>query len=359
MNPLSEKNKTLFSNIEVDAVFLRTREDLPDSNVSYFTGLTKQFLSNHALILKPKAKPLLLKSILEPAVKIPALRVKRIDRRKQFKTVLKKELKGVKKIGINKPLYSSAFLREIKKIADKKKLVDVSSAMASQRATKSMYDVLNIATACKIVESVAEKIPRFFKKGMTEKQLALKIEILLREKGEDILPFPVIVASGKNAAFPHHVPLDKKIKNGLVLFDFGCYYKNYCSDISRVFSVGKPTKKQKQLYAGVFATKQYSQALVKPGVVCGQLFDKADKFLKKQTGISLIHGLGHGLGVDAHDFPSGFLHGNKKKLEPGMVLTVEPGIYGKFGGIRIEDDVVVTSAGCKQLTKAPTELLLL
>ncbi len=357
MNPIGKRNKQLFETADVNAVLLRTSEGLPDANVSYFTSLNKLFLSNHVLALKPSSQPLLLKSVLEPKIQVRGVRVKRINRRKEFKSSLKHELNGVKKLGINRPLYSSAAIAALKKITGKRKLVDVSGQLASMRATKSREEIANIRTACGIAEGVVVKIPRLFKRGMTEKQLALKIEVLLRERGENLLPFPVIVASGKSAAFPHHVPGSKKIGKGFLLLDFGAYYKNYCSDITRMFSVGRPTEKQKQLCASVFAAKHFGQALCEPGVSFGEVFDEAGKFLKKETGYKLVHGLGHGLGVEAHDFPSGFLHGNKEKLEPGMVLTVEPGIYGKFGGIRVEDDIVVTASGCKPLTKAPAELI--
>jgi len=355
---VAEKNKRLFSNSNFDAVLLKTSERIPDSSVRYFTGLQLHFLSSNILILKPGKMPLLLKSVLEPKIFIPGLRVKRIDKRKQFKQVLRKELKGVKKLGINKPFYTSSALRELRKVVGKKKLVDVSKNIAVLRAIKSEEELSRLQRSAKIAEKVAAAIPGLFRKGVSEKELGLEIEIMLREKGDNVMPFPVIVASDENSAYPHNVLTDKKIRKGLLLFDFGAYYKGYASDITRVFSVGKPSKKQVEMYAKVFATKQFGQSLVRPGAVTGKIFDEAANFLKKETGIDLIHGLGHGLGIDAHDFPSGFLHGNKEKLEKNMVLTVEPGIYKTgFGGIRIEDDVVVKANGCKQLTKAPAELI--
>jgi len=354
---IAQKNKALFGKVNADAVILKTNSFMVDSNVRYFAGLQQHFLSSNLMILKPGKSPLLLKSLLEPKIKVKGLRTQNINRRTQLKGVLKKELKGTKTIALNKPLYTSASLAALRKITGKKKLIDASKQLGIIRSIKSEDELSKISKACKIAEKVADAIPGMFRKGITEKQFGLEIEIMLREKGDNVLPFPVIVASDENSSFPHNVLTDKKISKGLLLFDFGAYYKNYCSDITRVFCVGKPTKKQEQLYAGVFATKQYSQALVRQGAVCGPIFDKADKFLKEQTGIELIHGLGHGLGVDAHDFPMGFVHGNKEKLQKNMVLTVEPGIYGKFGGIRIEDDVVVTAKGAKSLTKAPTSLI--
>ncbi len=351
------KTKRLFHQLDADAVVLKTSERMPDSNVRYFTGLGQHFLASNVLILKPKEKPLLLKSVLEPKISIPGLRVKRIDRKKQFKQVMKEEMKGVRKVGINRPLYTSPALRELRKATGKKKLADVSKHLGKMRAIKTEHELTCLTKSCKIAEKVAAAIPGIFRKGISEKKLGIEIEIMLREKGDNILPFPVIVASAENSAYPHNVLTDKRIRKGLLLFDFGAYFKGYASDITRVFSVGKPGKKHLELYAKVFATKQFSQTLIKEGAVAGKVFDQAEKLLKSETGFPLIHGLGHGLGIDAHDFPYGFAHDRKEKLEKNMVLTVEPAVYGKFGGIRVEDDVVVTSRGCKPLTKAPAELI--
>jgi len=357
MNSLKQKTRALFKDLNADAVLLRTNDAFPDSSLSYFTGLPKPFLSGNILILRPGKTPVLLKSILEPKISVPGLSVKRIDRKKQLAQTLKTALKGTRRLAVNRPFYTSASLRDLKKLSGRKKLVDVSKRISAMRTIKSDSEISSISKACKIAQKVSEAVPAIFRKGMTEKQLALEIEFLLREKGENFIPFPVIAASGKNAAFPHHVPLKKKISRGLLLLDFGACYKNYCSDVTRVFSVGKPSKRQVALYASVFAAKQFAQSLIRPGTSQAQVFKQADAFLKKETGLKLIHGLGHGLGVDVHDFPAGFLKENRQKLEKGMVLTVEPGLYGKFGGIRVEDDIVVTAKGCKPFTRAPAELI--
>ncbi len=359
MNELVKRRKKFFEMTGASAALFKTSDSLQDSTVSYFSGLPKQFLANNLLVIKPTGKPLLIKSLLEPKISVPGVTVKNINKRKQLEGILKKELKGVKKIALNKPLHTSFSLRALKKLIGKKKLVDASKQLGKMRSVKSAIEIEKISKACKIAESVAESIEGIFTKGMTEKRLGLEMESMLREKGDNTLPFPPIVASGKNATAPHSIPSTKRITKGLLMLDFGACFKGYCSDITRVFSVGKAGKKQQQLYANVFAAKQFSQSQIKTGVIMGEVFDKAAGFLKKETGFPLIHGLGHGLGLDTHDFPSGFLSGNKEKLQKDMVLTVEPGIYGKFGGIRLEDDVVVTKKGCRSLTNAPAELLLL
>lgn len=359
MNPPAQKIKALFKNISADAVLLRTNDRLHDPSVSYYTGLGEDFLSGNILLLKKGERPLLFKSVLEPKVSVPGLKVKRIDKKKDFEKEMKQALKATKVLGINKPLHTSFSIRSLKKVLGKRKIADVSKNIALQRSVKSDEEVKAISVACRIAQNVSEKIPEIFRKGMTEKQLAMETEFLLRQYGENSQPFPIILASGKNAAFAHHVPLDKKISKGFLLFDFGAYHKNYCSDISRVFCVGKPTRKQKGLYSAVFAAKQFAHSQVRPGAVFGDVFSETNSFLKKVSGFRMVHGLGHGLGVEVHDCPNGFLEGNKEKIRKNMVLTIEPGIYGKFGGIRIEDDIVVTRRGCRPLTKAPAELVIL
>jgi len=354
---IEKRSRTLFDSLDVSAVVLRTSDSFSDSSLSYFTGLPKRFLSGNVLILKREKKPLLLKSVLEPNISVPGATVKRVDRKRQFEAILRRELKGVKKVGINRPFHSTASLAALRKTLGKRKLVDVSKQVGKMRAVKSASEISKIAKACKIAQNVSKKIPSLYRKGMTEERLALEIEMLLRERGENELPFPVIVASGAGARFPHHVPLRKKISKGLLLVDFGAFYKNCCSDITRVFSVGKPKKGQRKLYKAVFDAKEFAQSLCRPKASFASVFAETNSLLKKSTGFSLIHGLGHGLGTEVHDFPSGFLKGSKERLEKGMVLTIEPGIYGSFGGIRVEDDVLVTKRGCKQLTRAPSKLL--
>ena len=357
MSEIGRRRKLFFDNVDAGAAVFRTSDFLQDSAVSYFSGIPRQFLGNNLLVMKRDATPLLLKSLLEPRLSSKEVRIKNIDRRKQLEAIVKAELRGVKTIAVNRPFHTGNSLNALKKIAGKRKLVDASKQIGEMRSIKSGGEISKISKACKIAENAVKNVPGIFRMGMTEKQLGLQIELMLREKGDNLLPFPLIVAGGRNSAFPHQVPLPSKISRGLLLLDIGACYKGYCSDITRVFSVGVPSRKQKGLYAGVFAAKQCAQNLIMPGAVAGRVFGEAEELLKKRTGFKLIHGLGHGLGLDAHDFPSGFFHENREKLQKNNVLTVEPGVYGKYGGIRIEDDLVVTAGGCKLLTNAPEELV--
>ena len=233
MNELVKRRKKFFGLTGADAALFKTSEILQDSTVSYFSGLPKQFLANNLLILKPNQKPLLIKSLLEPKILVSGVLVKNIDKKKQLEDILKKELKGVKKIALNKPLHTSFSLKALKKLTGKKKLVDVSKQLGIMRSVKSTTEIEKISKACKIAESVAESIEGIFTKGITEKRIGMEIEAMLREKGDNILPFPPIVASGKNASAPHSLPSTKRITKGLLMIDFGACFKGYCSDITR------------------------------------------------------------------------------------------------------------------------------
>ncbi len=183
--------------------------------------------------------------------------------------------------------------------------------------------------------------------GITEKELAQEIRKLLKEHGARSA-FRILVGSGKNAAIPHCYATNKKIKPGeLVMVDFGANYKGFCSDITRTFVMGKPSKKQKKLLSLVKAAQKKAIKQVKAGVKCSIIDKVARDHLK---GHYFIHSTGHGIGKKVHQKPRISLK-SKETLKAGQVITVEPGVYLKgWGGVRIEDMVLVTKKGCKVLT---------
>ncbi|MDD5162705.1 MAG: Xaa-Pro peptidase family protein [Candidatus ainarchaeum sp.] len=345
-----------FENTNAEAVLLRNSDSAPDANFYYFSGLESGHYSGSSLILKRNGKPLLLTNALY-STSIAALRAKKVSSETQLKKILEKEFKGIKKIGLNFDSYpKNSFLR-LKKILPGKSFLDVSKALGKTRETKTKEEIKKIETAIKISESAIKELPVFFRKGMAEKQLALKLELLLREKGDNELAFPTIVASAKNSSVPHYFTGNTKIKNGFLLVDFGAKYRNYCSDLSRMFCVGKASAEQKELYKKIFDAKQFAKELCFPGADRKEIFGKTNSFLKKNTRLGMIHGLGHGLGLQVHDFPYGFGEKTGGTLKSGMVLTLEPAIYTKKFGIRIEDDILITKNGCKLLSNAPEELV--
>ena len=353
---MDKKIKQLFELAKVDGILLRTLPQDFDAGFFYFTKLPVGFLSNNFLFLSKTKKPLLVRTVLDPEVKSRILRVKSVKKRDEMKSLLKRELKG-EKVGLNMSLYSVAALKRLKKALPGKRFVDISQQLEKVREVKESWEIQRIERAAKTTDKVLHKILDSFRRGMTEKQLALNLEFALRKATGENVAFPPIVANARNAAFPHHVPSDRKIKKGLLLIDCGARFKGYCGDLTRVFSVGRASAREKALYETVFQAKQLGQDLCVEGCSASDVFNDVSKFLKKNAGQALVHGLGHGLGLKAHDAPSGFLQESKDVLKKNMVLTVEPGVYLRSLGIRIEDDVVVGKHKFRALSRAPKELI--
>lgn len=191
------------------------------------------------------------------------------------------------------------------------------------------------------------------KAGQSEKDIASRIKVLLKKYNAKP-SFRIIVASGKRSAKPHGFATDKKIKKGdLVVIDFGALYNGYCSDITRTVTVAKPTQKQRKVYRIVREAQKRAIKAVRAGRACFEV-DRAARDYVKKRGFKkyFIHNTGHGIGKKVHQAPK-ISKRNRRRLRKGMVITIEPGIYIKgWGGIRIEDMVLVTKRGYRVLTKA-------
>ncbi len=230
------------------------------------------------------------------------------------------------------------------------------------RMVKSQKEIELIAKAESIGDEAFNHIINYMEEGMTERQVALELEYFMKSMGADGLSFDTIVASGSNSSLPHAVPTDRVIQNGdFVTMDFGCVYKGYCSDMTRtVFMGDEITEKQLNVYTTVLTAQKEALKAVKPGVCCRDI-DAIARDIIGQAGYGEYfgHGLGHGVGLYIHEEPR-FSRKCDEILQPGMVLTVEPGIYlpGEFG-VRIEDLIVVTEDGYTNLTESPKVLILM
>ncbi|MFH1509415.1 MAG: M24 family metallopeptidase [bacterium] len=217
-----------------------------------------------------------------------------------------------------------------------------------------------ITKGCQISDQVMLLVRKFLRVGRTEIEIAHFIRAEILKRGTDDLAFPILVATGKNGINPHHKPNSTKLKKGDVVFiDFGAKYFGWHSDITRTFIMGNPTKKQKEIYNLVLQTQKLAAGEIKSGRGAKKLYEIACANLKKKNYLEYFnHGLGHGVGRQIHERP--FLSRKAKKFERlkvGDVITIEPGIYIKdFGGVRIEDDYLVTKKGSRCLTKCPKNL---
>ncbi len=215
--------------------------------------------------------------------------------------------------------------------------------------------------AAQITDTAFAQFLPDIKIGMSEKELAARLEFLLKMNGADGLAFPSIIASGQNSSLPHAIPSDKKVEKGdFITFDFGARYRGYCADMTRTVSIGAPTEKQKTVYETVLKAQIAALNQVKAGAVQENLHLLADYIITEAGfGGTFTHSLGHGVGLNIHEEP--YLRpGEKSILQPGMVVTIEPGIYiPGWGGVRIEDMVAVTEQGCEIFSKTSKELMIL
>lgn len=226
------------------------------------------------------------------------------------------------------------------------------------RSVKSKKELANIIKAQRISEEVVRYIVVKLKTGVTEIQIANLITKSFVRYGAPILSFPPIVAFGKNTANIHHEPNKTKLKKGdTVMFDIGTTVNHYCSDMTRTYFWGKPNVKQKKVYLNVLKAQKLAMQKIAKGERRGWIVDKTARgFLAKKYKNNFKHGLGHGVGTVIHEWPN-FKPKSEDVIPTGCVMTVEPGIYLKgFGGVRIEDMILITKNGYKLLTELPNDL---
>jgi len=340
---------------KIDLILLmNTSLNKLDPNLFYFTGINLEFA---ILAIHKKKSPCLYVAEFElPRIKLSSKikRVKALDKKEPFKQIIQ-DFKACKTIATNNNIISVNELRSIKKKIKKKKFKDISKQLQQLRRQKNNDELANIKKACSITDKIIKDYIKNFKKFKTEKQA----QTYLKEKTEENnceLAFPPIVASGKNSAFPHHIPNNKKINKGFIIIDFGVKYKGYCSDITRTIYLGKPNKDEIENYDKILNTQIEAIKNIKPGIKCSNLYDSA----LKQLGPTFTHGLGHGIGINIHELPNLKPKQPKKedeKLDEKMVFTIEPGIYIKNKyGIRIEDDIAIINKKPVVLTKTPKNL---
>jgi Xaa-Pro aminopeptidase len=224
---------------------------------------------------------------------------------------------------------------------------------------KDKEEIISIQKAAEISDLAFERVLNMVTPGVREKELAAELEYQMAMLGSERPAFDTIIASGYRSALPHGMASEKKIKKGeFITFDFGATYKGYVSDITRTVVVGKASPRQKKIYNLVLKAQKAAIGKVKAGVE-GSKVDAAARNIIKKAGFgkNFGHGTGHGIGIFVHTGPA-LSTISKYKLKVNNVITVEPGIYiSGWGGVRIEDDVVVTKTGCRILNKAPKNLL--
>ncbi len=361
LRSVSSKLQKIFKHTKADALLLYNSKT-QDSNFTYLTGFTSGIFENTFMIATRK-KLILLSNKLEYGIaqrerpkEMTVVKVKAFsDLTREFKRYL-----YGKEVGINEKFLPYSHYRAIKKHAKPKRILDASEGLASARGVKDESELQKMKKANMITKKMLKQMPKFFKEGMTEKELAANVEYIMRRLGAQGPSFPTIVCFAANSALPHHMPENAKLrKNSFVLIDCGARYDNYCADVTRTF-IFKPEKrsgkykKMVEIYNTVKEAQHIGISSVKAGVTGKTVHNKVSRFIDtaksgKYKG-KFIHSLGHPIGIEVHDVGVGLNQIEDRKLQENMVVSVEPGIYiPGFGGVRIEDGVLVTKKGAKVL----------
>ncbi len=240
-----------------------------------------------------------------------------------------------------------------------RKTVNAPLIVEQMRTVKSSGEIAKIRAACELGVRLFDNLMQEIRPGVPETEIAGQLEFAARKAGVDEMAFPTIIAGGKRSALPHGRASQAAIPSqGFVVCDFGVILCGYCSDMTRTLHVGRPRAESRRVYESVREAQQAGLEAVRPGKTVGEVDSAARKVLyNKGLGRFFTHSTGHGLGLEIHEGPR-VAAGQQEVLRPGMVITVEPGVYlpGRWG-VRIEDTVVVTQDGGEILTKCPKDLL--
>ncbi|MCX8012336.1 MAG: Xaa-Pro peptidase family protein [Desulfobacterota bacterium] len=326
------------------------------TNIRYISGFTG---TEASALITPEAFFLLVDSRYTTQAKqeAPFFQIIKVTKRIEDTIKLIKRLK-MRKIGFEgTAMYYTDFC-EIAKNLSEGGFIPIKKRLDFIRMRKEKEEIEIIRRAIEISTQGFQAMKCELKIGVREKHIAHTYEIEAKKNGADKIAFDIIVASGKRSALPHGVASNKKIgKRELVVMDFGIQYRGYNTDETCTLVCGKPTPKQKEFFAVVKSAHDRAISQIRPGV-SSRLVDKAarDYIAKKGLGKYFGHGTGHGVGLSVHEEP--WISPLKEEvLEEGMVFTIEPGVYvPNWGGIRVEDMVLVTRDGCEILTQLPKNL---
>jgi Xaa-Pro aminopeptidase len=267
---------------------------------------------------------------------------------------------GIKKLGFEQDYMAFATFKAYEE-AMQAELIPVSNIVEELRLIKSEAEIKILKVAADIADAAFKHILDFIKPGLTELEVSNELEFFMRKAGASSSSFDIIVASGERSALPHGVASEKVIEKGdMVTMDYGALYNGYISDITRTVAVGEPAPKLKEIYNVVLEAQLKGVDEIKPGMT-GKEADAISRnyIAEKGYGDYFGHSLGHGIGLEVHEAPS-LSYRSETVLQPGMAVTVEPGIYIQgLGGVRIEDDIIITQDGNELLTHSTKDLIIL
>lgn len=352
MNPLARLRKSI-SDAGLPAILVSS-----PANVRWLTGFTGSF---GLAIVTPDQAVFITDSryTIQAGVEVKDLEVVTFGSPQTGDGILQEQFEhlGIKQIAFETGITFAAWKQRTEKFAEIEWIPAPESLLADLRMVKSPDEIEKIKVACALADKCYEHVQRMLQVGVSEYDICLDIEFFYRRNGAEIA-FDPIVVSGPNSAKPHGKPGERKLQNGdFVTIDCGAKLNGYCSDITRTFVVGDPTPRHIEIYEQVLKAETECCQLLVAGANGKDIDAHAREVLgEKDLAQYFGHGLGHGLGLDVHD-PGGMSTRSETVMKPGMVMTVEPGVYiPDFGGVRIEDDVLVTDSGPEILTHFPKGL---
>jgi Xaa-Pro aminopeptidase len=268
---------------------------------------------------------------------------------------------GLRRVGFEAQGISVAIFAQLQGLLQGVELVPLKEEPERLRGLKTPEEITAMKVAIAIAERAWKKAVEMARPGIEEAEVALELEYAMRKAGSEGVAFDPIVASGPRSALPHAKPTSRTLKErDWLLFDFGSRNNGYCSDESCTVILGRATKEQQRIYSIVKAAHDRAIECVKPGIMLSEI-DSAARGYIAEAGHALHfgHGTGHGVGLAVHEWP-GVRKDSQERAEAGMIFTIEPGIYiPGWGGVRIEDMVLVTRDGCEVLTTIPKDLMII
>jgi Xaa-Pro aminopeptidase len=285
---------------------------------------------------------------------------RRMAKDELFKDLAELDWFGKKRrLGLESTHVSLQQMQQLRELLPPTELVPVKELVEEIGLVKEKGEIEYIRQAVGISDGVFGEIVDFLRPGLSEVEVCAEIEYRMRKEGSERLPFDAIVVSGARSALPHGQPAQKRLQRGdLVTMDYGARVGGYCSDFTRTVVLGQASEQQREIYQVCLRAQEGAEAAAKAGMTAVELDGVARQIIADAGyGDNFGHGLGHGLGLEVHEGPRLSPKG-QGRLESGMVVTIEPGIYlPQVGGVRIEDVVVIREEGCEVLTQAPKDFL--
>jgi Xaa-Pro dipeptidase len=360
---VEKRAKNIFNKIKknLDAIVIKNANyPFIDDNFFYITGLEKGIFEGSLLIVQPDGTlDILVSELEEESASKSKANIHVYRNKKDMENIIKTSFSSIKNIGVNCTNISYRDFCKLKEMFSKSKFTNVSGELLKARLVKDETEIEIIKKACKISDKVMKKILDMLYEGIYEFEIAAEINYLMQKLGADKPAFVTISSFNKNTAEPHYSHGNTRLKKGdFALFDFGASIRKYNSDITRTIVYGKADKKQKEMHETVLAAQQKGFDSIKSGNSTREVHAKVKSYIDntKFKG-RFIHSTGHSIGLAVHD---GAIFGPESnvELQENMVFTVEPGVYiPGFGGVRIEDDILVKKESVELLTNSPRILL--